>query len=288
MSGQDRDEADARDSIGPEPLALRRHLHVGRPRKAETDSDMAIDDQRGTLGTVRNAALLLEFLSEGPAYHQLTDLADRAGMSLPTVHRLLRSLVAAGFVEQDQRTARYGLGPQLVYLSERYLARLAVVKAAAPYLAGLRDQLNATVLVGVLMRSHIVYVDRVDAEHSGGPFREAARMRHAFETAAGRLLIARAGTDAWREAESAMSNGIKKPSTSQRTTWSRANFLVAENDGLAGLLELAVPIPSNDPVPAALALNAVADEHDERTLKKNVVPHLERAAQAIARTMGHG
>jgi len=249
---------------------------------------MAIDNQRGMLGTVRNAALLLEFLSEGPPYHQLTDLADRAGMSLPTVHRLLRSLVAAGFVEQDPRTARYGLGPQLVYLSERYLARLPVVKVAAPYLAGLRDHLGATVLVGVLMRSRVVYVDRVDAERSGGPFREATRMRHAFETAAGRLLVARAGTDAWREAEASMTNGSKPPSSSQRTSWSRATHLVDDDDGLAGLFEVAVPIPSDEEVLAALVVNAAADQHDERSLKTNVVPHLERAAQAIARTMGHG
>ena len=46
------------------------------------------DDQRGTLGTVRNATLLLSLLAEGPAYNQLTDLAERSGMSLPTVHRL--------------------------------------------------------------------------------------------------------------------------------------------------------------------------------------------------------
>src|SRR4051812_39061984 len=59
------------------------------------------DDHRGTLGTVRNATTLLSLLAEGPAYNQLTDLAERSGMSLPTVHRLLRSLALAGLVEQD-------------------------------------------------------------------------------------------------------------------------------------------------------------------------------------------
>ena len=43
------------------------------PQCGEEDAGgVAIDEQRGTLGTVRNAALLLELLSEGPAYHQLT------------------------------------------------------------------------------------------------------------------------------------------------------------------------------------------------------------------------
>lgn len=250
---------------------------------------MAIDNQRGTLGTVRNAALLLEFLSEGPAYHQLTDLADRAGMSLPTVHRLLRSLIAAGLVEQDPRSARYGLGPQLVYLSEHYLARLGVVKAAAPYLVELRDSLNATVLVGVLVRAHVVYVDRVDAQNAGGPFRESARLRHAFECAAGRLLIARAGPDAWRQAERALQgrDGVRRPSAVQRQAWARASHLIVASDGVAGSVEISVPVTAGGSVLAALAATTSAAQHDERALKKTVAPRLERAAQAIARTVGH-
>jgi IclR family acetate operon transcriptional repressor len=273
--------------MGADARSAGRQLHVGRPRRTRDADKMAVDDQRGMLGTVRNAALLLQFLSEGPAYHQLTDLADRAGMSLPTVHRLLRSLVAAGLVEQDPRSARYGLGPQLVYLSESYLSRLAVVKAAAPYLVELRDSLSATVLVGVLVRSHIVYVDRVDAEHAGGPFREAARMRHAFTAAAGRLLLARAGPEAWSEAEAALDGGVRRPTAAQRQAWARASYLIGESDGPAGSYEVAVPIAAGGSVLAALVASGAAAQHDERTLKKNVAPHLERAAQAIARTVAH-
>jgi DNA-binding transcriptional ArsR family regulator len=81
------------------------------------------DTHRGSLGTVRNATLLLSLLAEGPAYNQLTDLAERSGMSLPTVHRILRSLALAGLVEQDPRSLRYSLGPEVVRLAERYLDR---------------------------------------------------------------------------------------------------------------------------------------------------------------------
>src|SRR6266536_3132788 len=116
------------------------------------------EEQRGTLGTVRNATLLLSLLAEGPAYNQLTDLAERSGMSLPTVHRLLRSLALAGLVEQDPRSLRYSLGPEIVRLSERYLARLPVFRAIAPYLVELRNSTKATVLAAVLARGWVVYV----------------------------------------------------------------------------------------------------------------------------------
>src|SRR6266511_2037627 len=83
------------------------------------DPDSLAQAPRGTLGTVRNAMLLLDLLSEGPPYQQLTDLAERSGLSLPTVHRLLRSLAVSGLVEQDPASLRYGLGPELVRLPQR-------------------------------------------------------------------------------------------------------------------------------------------------------------------------
>src|SRR5438132_8159920 len=152
---------------------------------------MGGDDRRGTLGTVRNATLLLQLLSEGPAYIQLTELADRSGMSLPTVHRLLRSLALAGLVEQDPKSLRYSLGPEVVRLSERYLDRLPVLRALGPYLVELRDATKATVLVAILVRTSVVYVERVDGEDRAGRYRETHRVHNALDTAAGRLLLAR-------------------------------------------------------------------------------------------------
>src|SRR5438132_1118079 len=147
------------------------------------------DEHRGTLGTVRNATLLLSLLAEGPAYNQLTDLAERSGMSLPTVHRLLRSLALAGLVEQDPRSLRYSLGPDIVRLSERYLDRLPTLRALSPYLRELRDTTKTTILVALLVRTSIIYVDRVDGEEGAGVFREAHRVHPALDTAAGRRTI---------------------------------------------------------------------------------------------------
>src|SRR2546423_3315277 len=158
------------------------------------------DDPRGTLGTVRNATLLLSLLAEGPAFNQLTDLAERSGMSLPTVHRLLRSLALAGLVEQDPRSLRYGLGPEIVRLSERYLDRLPTLRALSPYLRELRDTTKTTILVAVLVRTSIIYVDRVDGEEGAGVFRESHRVHQAPDTAAGRLLLARGGPEARAQA----------------------------------------------------------------------------------------
>lgn len=242
---------------------------------------------RGTLGTVRNATLLLDLLSQGPAFQQLTELAERSGLSLPTVHRLLRSLAAAGLVEQDPDSARYGLGPELVRLAERYLSRLPVFRAISPYLVELRDSTGATVLAALLVRGQVVYIDRVDGTDAGGIFREPTRMRPALETAAGRLLIARSRIDAWEDAVAASRNGRNGSFTlKDRERWSKAPYVVLVDD--KSLAEVAVPIvEANEWATASLVAAGSPQRFSEAVLVEEVAPQLTRAAAAVARTLSH-
>lgn len=243
------------------------------------------EDHRGTLGTVRNATLLLSLLADGPAYNQLTDLAERSGMSLPTVHRLLRSLALAGLVEQDPRSSRYSLGPEIVRLSERYLDRLPALRALSPYLRELRDTTKTTILVALLVRTSIVYVDRVDGEEGGGMFREAHRVHQALDTAAGRLLLARGHDDAWAEA----TTGRSRPSNRDKRQWADAPYLLLPPDGDRPMAELAVPVLDQAGHPlAALCARGDPATFPELVLKNDVAPPLVRAARAAGRTMADG
>jgi IclR family transcriptional regulator, acetate operon repressor len=240
------------------------------------------DDQRGTLGTVRNATLLLSLLAEGPAYNQLTDLAERSGMSLPTVHRLLRSLALAGLVEQDRRSLRYSLGPEIVRLSERYLDRLPLLRTLSPYLRELRDTTKTTILVALLVRTSIVYVDRVDGEEGAGVFRESHRVHYALETAAGRLLLARGALEVWAEAL----EGRPRPSSRDRRMWSEAPFLLLGPDGDRPMAELAVPIVDGVGQPrAALCARGDPAAFPDEVLKNEVAPQLVRVARAAGRAI---
>lgn len=248
---------------------------------------MQVEDHRGTLGTVRNATLLLQLLADGPAYNQLTELAERSGMSLPTVHRLLRSLALAGLVEQHPRSARYSLGPEVVRLSERYLDRLPVLRALAPYLVELRDATKATVLVALLVRSSVCYVDRVDGDDHGGVFRETHRVHDALDTAAGRLLLARSGDDAWAEAVAGhAAAGRPRPTTRERRIWAKAPFLVLGPGSAPDRAEVAVPVgPADAGPPTVLCASGHPDTFTPEVLSERVAPLLVRAARAAARTM---
>lgn len=250
------------------------------PRTPRATSAAATDaDTRGTLGTVRNAMLLLELLSDGPAFRQLSELAEDSGLSLPTVHRLLRSLVLANVVEQDPRSSRYGLGPEVVRLSQRYLARLPVLGALSPYLLSLRDQVPATIQVAVLVGGTVVGVDRVDAADAG-PFRAPPSLPGAFESAAGRLLVSRASNDAWETATLLSPPATVELAERSREAWSAADHLVHDD-------EVAVPVfdGSGSAVAALCAApsQSLADLDIEAVIKR-----LRSVASAAGRTLGHG
>lgn len=280
------------------------------------------DPGRGGLGTVRNAVQLLELLAGGPAYHQLTDLAERSGMSIPTVHRLLRSLVLADLAVQDPATSRYGLGPELSRLSHHYLSRLPLLGALSPYLSQVRDQVAATVHVEVLVRGEVVYVDRVDSGASS-PFRESHRVLPALTTAGGRLLAARGDDADWELACGrglggvagvpagvpgsggstgsgsgsgsggvAGDSGAGLPDDATRRAWAGAEWLAHRPIDLTLPAEVAVPVL--DAVGAAVgALAAELPSIDPTTPEgeakaAEVAAYLGRAARAAGRTLGHG
>jgi IclR family acetate operon transcriptional repressor len=234
---------------------------------------------------VRNAVVLLDLLSEGPPYQQLTDLAERSGLSLPTAHRLLRSLVAPGLVEQDPESQRYSLGPELVRLSERYLARLAIVRTMAPYLVELRNTTGETILAALLMRGSTVYVDRIEGEQIGGIFREPGRIRPALATAPGRLLAARAGDSAWSEAVASGFDGGRL-AAADRASWAAAPHLVMVEP--PDRWEAAVPIgsPAGEAV-AAIAATGSLERRSQEAVVASIVPQLTRAAATVSRVLSH-
>ena len=240
---------------------------------------------RGGLGTVRNAVQLLQLLSEGPAYQQLTDLAERSQFSIPTVHRLLRSLVLADLVVQDPRSSRYGLGPELTRLSNHYLARLPLLGALAPYLSQLRDQLGATVHVQKLVRGEVVYVDRVDGADRG-PYRDTHRVVRALDSAGGRLLAARADDEEWRRALEGADPEAVAEAEEHRAVWAAADHLALAPEDPMQSAEVAVPVVDGDGVTVA-ALAANVDDVTDEARVSLVAAHLGRAARAAGRTLGH-
>jgi DNA-binding IclR family transcriptional regulator len=110
---------------------------------------------------------VLEALARGDGYGLgPSAIGQRAGLDKATVTRLLRTLVEAGYVTQDEATRRYRLGGRILWLAHRVTAGLDLRSVARPHLMALRDELGETVHLGVMDDVHVVYVDKLEAENS--------------------------------------------------------------------------------------------------------------------------
>lgn len=71
--------------------------------------------------SVDRAARITKVLANGPRRLGVSEIADRLGLTRPTVHGLLQTLQAHGFVEQDRDSDKYQLGAGLLQLGNSYL-----------------------------------------------------------------------------------------------------------------------------------------------------------------------
>src|SRR5204863_7513699 len=77
--------------------------------------------KRGSIQSIDRATAILKALAAGPRRLGVSELADRLGLSRPTVHGLLQTLQMHGFVEQDRDSDKYQLGAGLLQLGTSYL-----------------------------------------------------------------------------------------------------------------------------------------------------------------------
>ena len=94
----------------------------------------AMREEGRTLASVDRALALLDALAELPSGARVGELAQRTAINQSTVSRLLGTLMARGFVDRDDATARYRLGPAPGRLRGRRARRprRAGDRAAAP------------------------------------------------------------------------------------------------------------------------------------------------------------
>ena len=83
------------------------------------------------------------------------------------VHRLLATLVDEGFVQQDESTARYALGPELMRWAQLITARAPLREIALRHMRALVRACNETVFLGVYdqARQEMMFAANVESEH---------------------------------------------------------------------------------------------------------------------------
>ncbi len=100
--------------------------------------------------SIRRALTILRIVAAGRDVGlSLQQVAQATGLSRPTVHRILQTLVSEGVAEQSPRTRRYLVGEQVSLLALARPRRSLLDEAAAPILERTARDLGDTVFLTI-------------------------------------------------------------------------------------------------------------------------------------------
>jgi DNA-binding IclR family transcriptional regulator len=114
-----------------------------------------------TIAGVERALDVMSLFADGSPDRGVTEIADQLGLSKAVVHRILASCRGRGYVDLDEETRRYRLGPRALELGLSYLNRVDVMAEARWALQELSARTHETATHSVRAGWSRVYVDQV-------------------------------------------------------------------------------------------------------------------------------
>lgn len=141
----------------------------------------------GGVQSIARAFELLELIADLGGVASLSQLGARSVLPLPTIHRLVRTLVDLGYVRQLPSRA-YALGPRLIRLSEN--AGRLLGTWATPHLEQLVAAIGESANLALLDGDQVVYAAQVPGRHDMRMHTEVGRRARVHCTAVGKAILA--------------------------------------------------------------------------------------------------
>ncbi|MFD6533300.1 IclR family transcriptional regulator [Streptomyces sp. NPDC060184] len=259
-------------------------------------SDASTSDSRtvvpsGGVQSLERAFDLLERMADAGGEVGLSELSTTSGLPLPTIHRLMRTLVLCGYVRQ-QPNRRYALGPRLIRLGESASRLLGTW--ARPYLQHLVEETGETANMALLDGDEVVYVAQAPSKHSMRMFTEVGRRVLPHSTGVGKALLAHASPEEVR----ALLARTGMPAATEKTITTpdgflealeqvrQAGYAVDDNEQEIGVRCLAVAVPDS-PTAAAISISGPAGRVTEAATER-IVPILQQTAKDLSEVLTAG
>ncbi|MCY7395542.1 MAG: IclR family transcriptional regulator [Nocardioides sp.] len=229
---------------------------------------------------------LLECLAAAPQPLGIVEIAERTGLPQGTVHRLLQTMQARGYVRRSEGR-KYSMGSSAVRLSDAALRSLA--RSARPHLVELVSLSGETANLAVLEGDEVVYVAQVSSPHTLRMFAEVGRHVQPHSTAVGKVLLAGLPRDQALAVLGRTGLPWRTPATiTDLGAFDRELDLVVgqgwagdEEEQETGIRCVAVPVEVGGLVLAALSVSGPADRFAGGVVE-GLVTSMTRVSRALA------
>jgi DNA-binding IclR family transcriptional regulator len=140
--------------------------------------------------SIERAAAVLGLLTGRSRRRGVVDLADELELPKGTVHGILRTLKAVGFVEQDHESGKYQLGAALLPFGSSYLDGNELRRRSIAWADALATRVGESVWIGTLHEHLVLIVHHVPRPDDRPHTLEVGSVLPVHATALGKALVA--------------------------------------------------------------------------------------------------
>ena len=144
----------------------------------------------GLIQSVDKSLRIMQALDAQGGWMGVRELARTVGLSPPTTHNLLKTLLARNFVETSRETKQYRLGLAAVILGAAADPLNSMRDFCRSYMEALANEFAETVVVLTWRNGHAFVVDWIQADHPLSVTHDHGVVEHPIVFATGRVLLA--------------------------------------------------------------------------------------------------
>jgi DNA-binding IclR family transcriptional regulator len=239
----------------------------------------------GATVTSRALALVGAF-DESHRRMTLTELADRAGLPLPTAHRLVAELVGWGALGRTA-SGEYVVGRRLWDIGLLAPVQAGLVQSASPYLHDLYGATLATVHLAVRDGDEVLYLDRLRGNASVPVVSAIGSRLPMHATGVGKVLLAHAPADVQARVMASLTRvtpyTVTQPGRLRRQLAQvlRDDYATTVEEMSLGACSVGVPVRRRGEVIAALGIVVPSLKRD----RPRLVAALAVASRGITRAL---
>lgn len=125
-------------------------------------NDTAAGNSASTVKTLRKALSILDIVASADTALTVAEIALKSGLSRPTAHRLVQTLVAEGHLMQEPYDSRVSIGFSVLQLASSMLDRNRLRLEALPHLQALAIRSGERANLGILHKNAVLYLAGVE------------------------------------------------------------------------------------------------------------------------------
>ena len=244
--------------------------------------------------SIERAAAILRLLSGRNRRLGVAQLAGELDLPKGTVHGILRTLAAVGFIEQDEESGRYQLGAALLHMGSSYLDGNELRARALNWSDSLAARSGESVRIGTLHEGRVLVVHHVFRPDDSRQALEVGALQPAHATALGKVLLA---ANRYAAAELA-GHGLPRYTPATITDWDKLSseldtvlergWAADSEELVVGEVSLAAPIDDRRGVTAgAIGISGPVERlTEEGAPRSELVSYVREAARAVSRDLG--